>query len=47
MAGALTLRALAMVTILGNHEQGDRVSFGIRGEEGRCRFDSLKIEMAE
>jgi hypothetical protein len=46
MAGALTLRALVVVTISGHHEQGSRASFEIRGKERRCRFDPLKIEIA-
>jgi hypothetical protein len=45
-AGALALRALVIVVILGHLEQGHRASFKIRGEEGCCHSDSLKIEMA-
>jgi hypothetical protein len=46
MAGALAPRALVVVTIPNHHEQEGRVSFEIKGKEGRCYFDSLKIEMA-
>jgi hypothetical protein len=47
MVGALTPRMLIVVTVPGHHEQGGRVSFEIRGGEGHCSSDSLKIEMAE
>jgi hypothetical protein len=45
MVGALARRVLATVVVPGHHEQGDRASLEIRGEEGRCCSNSVKIEM--
>jgi hypothetical protein len=39
--------ALAAVIIPGHHEQGDKASFMIRGEERCCCSYSLKIKMEE
>jgi hypothetical protein len=46
MVGALAPRVLATVVVPSDHEQGDRASFEIRGEEGCRRSNSSKIEMA-
>jgi hypothetical protein len=46
MAGALTPRMLAAVTIPSHHKQWSRASFKIRGEERHFCSNSLKIEMA-
>jgi hypothetical protein len=46
MAGALAPRVLATIVVPGDHEQGDKARFEIRGEEGCHRSNSLKIEMA-
>jgi hypothetical protein len=43
---ALVPRVLAVVTIPRDHKQGGSMSFEVRGEEGRCCFDSLKINMS-
>jgi hypothetical protein len=45
MAGALALRPLATVVILGHLKQGDAAGFKIRGNEVCYCSDSLKIEM--
>jgi hypothetical protein len=45
MAGALTPRALVIVTTTSHHEQWSKVSFKIRGEEGHFCSHSLKIEI--
>jgi hypothetical protein len=47
MAGALAPRTLAIVTISSHSKQWDRASFEIRVEEGYCRSNLLKIEIAE
>jgi hypothetical protein len=46
MAGALAQRGLATDIIPGHHKQGKMASFKIRGEEGCCCSDSLKIKRA-
>jgi hypothetical protein len=46
MVGALAPRMLAMVSIPSHHKQWGMARFENRGEEGCCRLNSLKIEMA-
>jgi hypothetical protein len=46
MAGALTPRVLAMVTIPSHHKKWGKASFEIGGERGHCYFNSLNITIA-
>jgi hypothetical protein len=45
MARAVAPRALVVVVTPDHLEQGDGASLKIRGEEGCCCSDSLKIKM--
>jgi hypothetical protein len=47
MAGPLAPRALVVVILPSHHKQRNGASFKTKSKEGRCRFDSLKIERAE
>jgi hypothetical protein len=44
VAGVPAPRAHAMVIAPSHHEQGNRASFKMKGKEGRCHSNSLKIE---